>query len=66
MDNNHFAIVMAGGVELAWPSSTPDYPKQFIDMIGNGSSLLQTTFSRLEKIVPSENIYVVTQRDTKK
>ena len=53
---------MAGGVGARfWPSSTPDYPKQFIDMLGNGSSLLQTTFSRLEKIVPSENIYVVTQ-----
>ena len=62
MDNNHFAIVMAGGIGARfWPSSTPDYPKQFIDMIGNGSSLLQTTFSRLEKIVPTENIYIVTQ-----
>ena len=63
MDNNHFAIVMAGGIGARfWPSSTPDYPKQFIDMIGNGSSLLQTTFSRLEKIIPTENIYIVTQR----
>ena len=62
MDNNHFAIVMAGGVGARfWPSSTPDYPKQFIDMLGNGSSLLQTTFSRLEKIIPTENIYIVTQ-----
>jgi len=62
MENNHFAIVMAGGIGARfWPSSTPDYPKQFIDMIGNGSSLLQTTFSRLEKIVPKENIYIVTQ-----
>ena len=53
---------MAGGVGARfWPSSTPDYPKQFIDMLGNGSSLLQTTFSRLEKIVPTENIYIVTQ-----
>jgi len=53
---------MAGGVGARfWPSSTPDYPKQFIDMLGNGSSLLQTTFSRLEKIIPTENIYIVTQ-----
>ena len=53
---------MAGGIGARfWPSSTPDYPKQFIDMTGNGSSLLQTTFSRLEKIVPTENIYIVTQ-----
>ena len=53
---------MAGGIGARfWPSSTPDYPKQFIDMLGNGSSLLQTTFSRLEKIIPTENIYIVTQ-----
>ena len=62
MNNNHFAIVMAGGIGARfWPSSTPEYPKQFIDMIGDGSSLLQTTFGRLEKIVPSANIYIVTQ-----
>ena len=53
---------MAGGIGARfWPSSTLDYPKQFIDMLGNGNSLLQTTFSRLKKIVPSENIYIVTQ-----
>ena len=53
---------MAGGIGTRfWPSSTADYPKQFIDLMGNGNSLLQSTFSRLEKIVPTENIYIVTQ-----
>ena len=62
MDNNHFAIIMAGGIGARfWPASTSDNPKQFIDMLGTGSSLLQSTFSRLEKIIPSENIYIVTQ-----
>lgn len=53
---------MAGGIGARfWPSSTTNYPKQFIDLMGNGNSLLQSTFSRLEKIIPIENIYIVTQ-----
>ena len=58
---------MAGGVGARfWPSSTSEYPKQFIDMLGSGNSLLQSTFSRLVKIVNSENIYIVTQSRYKK
>lgn len=53
---------MAGGIGARfWPSSTSHYPKQFIDLLGSGNSLLQSTFSRLEKIIPTENIYIVTQ-----
>lgn len=67
MDNNYYAIIMAGGIGARfWPSSTSDFPKQFIDMLGTGDSLLQSTFKRLEKIVPSKNIFIVTQMRYKK
>lgn len=62
MSKNHFAIIMAGGIgSRFWPSSTPFYPKQFIDMTGSGRSLLQITFDRLENFIPSTNIFIVTQ-----
>ena len=62
MSKNHFAIIMAGGIgSRFWPSSTPDFPKQFHDMTGEGISLLQSTFGRLENFIPSTNIYIVTQ-----
>lgn len=62
MFENHFAIIMAGGIgSRFWPSSTPDFPKQFHDMTGSGRSLLQSTFERLENFIPSNNIYIVTQ-----
>ena len=53
---------MAGGIgSRFWPSSTPDFPKQFLDMTGEGTSLLQSTFFRLENFIPSANIFIVTQ-----
>ena len=62
MSKNHFAIVMAGGIgSRFWPSSTPDFPKQFQDMTGEGISLLQSTFCRLENFIPAANIFIVTQ-----
>ena len=62
MSKNHFAIIMAGGIgSRFWPSSTPDFPKQFQDMTGAGVSLLQSTYRRLEKFIASSNIFVVTQ-----
>ncbi len=52
---------MAGGVgSRFWPVSTEDFPKQFHDMLGSGSTLIQKTFSRLSKLVPPENILVLT------
>ena len=53
---------MAGGIgSRFWPSSTQDFPKQFHDMTGEGISLLQGTFGRLENFIPSSNIFIVTQ-----
>jgi len=52
---------MAGGVgSRFWPMSTPERPKQFIDVLGTGKSLLQLTVERFGKMVPAENVWVVT------
>lgn len=61
MNKNYYAIIMAGGVgSRFWPVSTTEFPKQFHDMLGAGQTLIQKTFSRLAKIVPAENILVLT------
>lgn len=52
---------MAGGIgSRFWPVSTSKLPKQFHDMLGTGDTLIQRTFSRLHKMVPSENIQILT------
>ena len=52
---------MAGGVgSRIWPLSTPEYPKQFIDVLGCGRSLLQLTVDRFVGICPPENFWIVT------
>ena len=52
---------MAGGVgSRFWPVSTTDFPKQFHDMLGSGDTLIQKTFSRLAKLIPAENILILT------
>ncbi len=52
---------MAGGFGTRfWPISQADNPKQFIDLLGNGESMLQSTFRRFERICPRENIIIVT------
>lgn len=57
---------MAGGVgSRFWPMSTTEKPKQFIDVLGTGRSLLQLTFDRFKGICASENVWVVTNRNYK-
>ena len=52
---------MAGGVgSRFWPMSTEERPKQFIDVLGTGRSLLQLTVERFGQMVPAENVWVVT------
>ncbi len=52
---------MAGGVgSRFWPVSTTEFPKQFHDMLGTGETLIQTTFRRLSRIIPEENILILT------
>ena len=61
MVNNYYAVIMAGGVgSRFWPVSTTEYPKQFHDMLGTGQTLLQRTYSRLQKFIPQENILILT------
>lgn len=67
MQNNNHLIIMAGGVgSRFWPMSTPECPKQFIDVLGVGKSLLQLTVERFEGLIPTENIWVVTSKNYKK
>ncbi len=59
--NNNYCVIMAGGVgSRFWPLSRTTYPKQFIDFLGTGKSLLQMTVSRFEHVCPIENMYIVT------
>lgn len=58
--NNH-VVIMAGGIgSRFWPLSTPEYPKQFIDILGCGRTLIQLTVDRFEGICPMDNFWVVT------
>ncbi|MGB0895925.1 MAG: mannose-1-phosphate guanylyltransferase [Flavobacteriaceae bacterium] len=60
-NKNYYAILMAGGVgSRFWPVSTSKFPKQFHDMLGTGDTLIQKTFSRLSRLIPKENIYILT------
>lgn len=57
---NH-VVIMAGGIgSRFWPLSTPEYPKQFIDILGVGRTLIQLTYDRFAGIVPDQNVWVVT------
>jgi mannose-1-phosphate guanylyltransferase len=58
---NNYSIIMAGGIgSRFWPLSTPVMPKQFLDVLGIGKSLIQMTFERLLHVSPKENIYIMT------
>lgn len=61
MDKNNYCVIMSGGIgSRFWPFSRETRPKQFLDFFGTGKSLLQMTFDRFKKILPLENIYIVT------
>lgn len=52
---------MAGGIgSRFWPISTPDYPKQFVDVLGLGRTLIQLTVDRLKPICSIKNMWVIT------
>ena len=61
INKNYYAVIMAGGVgSRFWPVSTTELPKQFHDMLGAGATLIQKTFSRLSKLIPADNILILT------
>jgi mannose-1-phosphate guanylyltransferase len=64
MNKNNYCVIMAGGVgSRFWPISRSSKPKQFLDILGTGKTLLRHTFERFTAIIPVENILVVTNRD---
>lgn len=63
---NHYVVIMAGGIgSRFWPMSRTPHPKQFLDILGIGKSLLQQTWERSKEIVPQENILIVTNAEYK-
>ena len=56
-----YVAIMAGGIgSRFWPVSRVSHPKQFLDILGTGKTLIQQTYDRFARLVPVENIYVVT------
>ena len=63
MKQENHVVIMAGGVgSRFWPLSTPECPKQFIDVLGVGKSLLQLTVERFDGICKPDNIWIVTNK----
>ena len=59
-------VIMAGGIgSRFWPMSTPQCPKQFLDITGSGKTMIQQTFERYAGIIDIEHLWVVTSKDYK-
>ncbi|MFN8251080.1 MAG: mannose-1-phosphate guanylyltransferase [Ferruginibacter sp.] len=66
MNKNHYVAIMAGGIgSRFWPMSRMNYPKQFLDILNTGRTLIQGTMDRFAKFIPLENIYIVTSEQYK-
>lgn len=64
MNNNHYVAIMAGGIgSRFWPMSRTSFPKQFLDILNTGRTLIQETYDRFKKFIPEENIYIVTSQE---
>jgi len=64
MNKHHYVVIMAGGIgSRFWPKSRQDFPKQFLDILNTGKTLIQWTFERFSTFIPAENIYVVTSQE---
>lgn len=60
-NKDNYCVIMGGGIgSRFWPFSRKTLPKQFLDFFGTGRTLLQQTFDRFNKIIPTENIFIVT------
>ena len=61
MNKNDYVAIMAGGIgSRFWPVSRVDLPKQFLDILNTGKTLIQSTFDRFAQYIPVENIFIVT------
>lgn len=64
MNPNHYVAIMAGGIgSRFWPKSRTSFPKQFLDILNSGKTLIQWTFERYAAFIPIENIYIVTSEE---
>lgn len=64
MNKHHYVAIMAGGIgSRFWPMSRTSLPKQFLDILGTGKTLIQQTFERYSKLAIKDNIYVVTAEE---
>lgn len=64
INNNHYVAIMAGGIgSRFWPMSRTAYPKQFLDILNIGRTLIQGTYDRFKKFIPEENIFIVTSEE---
>ena len=64
MNKHHYVAIMAGGIgSRFWPMSRTGLPKQFLDILGSGKTLIQQTFDRYNKLVAKENIFIVTAQE---
>jgi mannose-1-phosphate guanylyltransferase len=64
MNRHHYVAIMAGGIgSRFWPMSRTGYPKQFLDILNTGKTLIQWTYDRFATFIPKENIYVVTSHE---
>src|SRR5687768_10191545 len=61
MKKDNYVAIMAGGIgSRFWPMSRTGFPKQFLDILNHGRTLIQSTYDRFAQFIPKENIYVVT------
>jgi mannose-1-phosphate guanylyltransferase len=61
MNKNQYVAIMAGGIgSRFWPKSRVGLPKQFLDILNTGKTLIQYTYDRFAQFIPEENIYIVT------
>ena len=66
MNTNNFAVIMAGGIgSRFWPMSRSVFPKQFLDILNTGETLIQQTVRRLSEVCPTENILIITNTNYK-
>ena len=63
-NKHHYVAIMAGGIgSRFWPMSRTAYPKQFLDVLNTGKTLIQWTYERYAKFIPDENIFIVTSEE---
>jgi len=66
MDKLNYCVIMAGGIgSRFWPLSKTQCPKQFLDILGTGRTLLQQTYDRFHKIMPPDQIFIVSNLEYK-